>query len=229
MNLNTIDISPPEVPDSYERETLVRFACECARFLASHLPDRGRDLSNPRSVHVLQEIIADRFPKLVRDIKYLKLSEKAQKVVRGISGSKGSVEIIHGRRSGVIFLADVDNEIERNFALAHELFQRVLDIPALGLPPLRDHVGRVYNYMQSRKWREADISTVQEFLPEIAAVEYLMPYSCRQALLSSRDDLQPIVERFNIPRAFLSLHLSDDFMDYFRAFSGAVGVDHGTL
>lgn len=212
---------PPTVPVNYDRETLVNFACTCARDLASHLPESDADLKSPRSIEALQEIVNHRFPDLIQGVEYVKLDAKALSVVRGFTASKGNPNLVHGRRPGQIFLAHVENPVEQNFALAHELFQRVLDIPALGLPPLRTHINRVYNYMQSRKWREADTSTVQEFLPEIAAMEYFMPFRYRESLVTSHTDLATVVAQFQVPRVFASLHLSDDFMSYFSNFSTA--------
>ncbi len=210
---------PPSIPGKYDRETLVGFACNCARDLASLLPDSDAEVTSPRSVKVLQELIEHRYPRLIHDICPLRLkSTVARSVVRGFTATKRAADPIHGRRPGVIYLTEVGSKIEYDFALAHELFQRVLDIPSLGLPPLLTHINRVYNYMKDPKWRDADISTVQEFLPEIAAVEYFMPYSHRSALLASRDNLEPIVARFQVPKAFVNLHLSDDFMNYFGPF-----------
>jgi hypothetical protein len=213
---------PPGIPkNTNDRTKLVEFACKCVRDLTDHFDSVGAAVNQfPRTPELLRQLVDYRYPDLVTEVKYVDTpSILAGNLVPGLTFPIPGGNLIHGRRQGKIVLTIREESPRMRLVYAQELFQRVLDIPTMPSPPLRDHVDVMIEYKRSPDWHNADPVAILEYLPEIAAMEFFFPYSHRcDHAPCNEGELEIIASRYDIPRNFAERHLSESYMSYFQPF-----------
>lgn len=106
------------------------------------------------------------------------------------------------------------------FVLCKELFHVVLDHPECRVTDIDKHLAEVVAVFPVLESRPGP-TTVSEVLPEIAAMEFLFPYTQRRERLaaSPSPDFLAIAEEFKIPQVLVEDYLSPSYMDNLGAFA----------
>ena len=119
-----------------------------------------------------------------------------------------------------IGLAQGLNECYGRFVLCKELFHVALDRPEYRNINLSGHVEEFTLTFPDDDSKPRK-PVVAEFLAEVGAMELLLPYKQRVAVLrdDARPDTQKVAEKFKVPRVYVQRYLSASYMDNLGRFS----------
>jgi Zn-dependent peptidase ImmA (M78 family) len=109
---------------------------------------------------------------------------------------------------------------ERRFAYCKELFHVVLDVVECRNMKIFGHIEEVVATFPVRDSKPKR-SAVAEKLAEIAAMEFMFPYTDRLTVLSGANgnpDFTACAKRYGIPRELAELYCSDPWMDFLGEF-----------
>lgn len=112
----------------------------------------------------------------------------------------------------VVYLRDL-NKCWKRFAICKELFHAILDDPSNCNPNVANHVNSMFAIEIAREMTREGGATDMENVAEIAAGEYLFPYSERKRILANKSiDYSAIAQQFLIPRYYVELLLNEQSM-----------------
>jgi hypothetical protein len=118
-----------------------------------------------------------------------------------------------------ICLTPGQNQCWKRFATCKELFHIIIDKEEYRTTDLLPHIGEMTT---ARPFSEAaSPAVIAEHLAEIGAMEYLLPFSCRQAERASvvNGDYMPIAKKYLVPLIKVERFLSDEYMTWLAPFS----------
>lgn len=114
-----------------------------------------------------------------------------------------------------VFVLSNQDRIWRDFAACKELFHVILDDPDAEdcrTIKLFDHVEELVKTLIPFNGHPTP-TAVSEFLAELAAMEFLFPYSERMSILAGGDvNCAVIANQYNLPLVLVERYLSDGFM-----------------
>ena len=112
----------------------------------------------------------------------------------------------------IVYLRELNNCWMR-FVLCKELFHVILDDPSNCNANVAEHVDSVFAISLSDGAPERPNSTQIETAAEIAAMEYLFPYSERRRVLSHPQvDYMAIAKQYLVPRVYVEVYLGQTTM-----------------
>lgn len=116
----------------------------------------------------------------------------------------------------ICILSDLNNCWKR-FVICKELCHVILDCPEFRNLSLNEHV-EDFTAGTLEPFHQACESAQAENLAEIAAMEFLFPYSERVSLVNSGEPLKfiDIAERYKVPRYYIEKYLSERYMNIFK-------------
>lgn len=186
-----------------------------------HCLDQARDLSDHYKQNVLNGNAArrstDELLRLVRE--YL----QKQVTVYRVRRQQSSVSAFYMAKSddsySVYLTSGLTDEGDR-FALTKELFHVVLDEVGCRNMNLYGHLEEVLASLPVRE-SKPQRSTISEQLAEVAAMQFLFPYSERLTFLANANgnpDFAAAATRFGIPQQLVEMYCSDDYMEFYGRF-----------
>jgi hypothetical protein len=111
----------------------------------------------------------------------------------------------------------------QRFVTCKELFHAILDEEKYRKMNISEHVDEVTVAFPEIDSTPGD-SVIAEALAEIAAMEFLFPYECREREIAARDgniDCRAVAERFKVPLVFVEKYLSQPYMEALGQFKEA--------
>lgn len=112
----------------------------------------------------------------------------------------------------IVYLRDL-NKCWKRFAICKELFHAILDDPSNCNSNIASHVNSMFAIEIARDVTREGRATEMETVAEIAAAEYLFPYSERKRILTNKSiDHSEIAQQFLIPRYHVELLLNEQSM-----------------
>jgi Zn-dependent peptidase ImmA (M78 family) len=115
-------------------------------------------------------------------------------------------------RYDILMLAGL-TEAEKRIALCKELFHVLLDHDSARSTDVFAHLEEMVAGTFTTQSKSAD----WEHLAEAAAMEFLFPFSDREAACPG-PDCASLAERYGIPQEYVELYCSSGYMDNFRAY-----------
>jgi Zn-dependent peptidase ImmA (M78 family) len=127
----------------------------------------------------------------------------------------------HDEYFDIVYLRELNNCWMR-FVLCKELFHVILDDPSNCNSNVAEHVDSLFAISLSDGSQDRPNSTQIETAAEIAAMEYLFPYSERQRLQNQPQiDYMAIARQFLVPRVYVEIYLGQATMSVLGALDYA--------
>lgn len=119
-----------------------------------------------------------------------------------------------------IVLAQGLNHCWRRYTICKELFHLLIDAEKYRNLNMADHteaIALAFGVNES----EPDLAVATEFLCEVAAMEFLLPYAKREYLLAQpgQPNFPAIAQQYRIPQLLVDRYLSKHYMDTLRDLS----------